>query len=279
MDCGCGSKRSCECGEPMKGLPGSRASLGSMGTRESMATRSRSVAAPGLPAAGARSRVRAAPIGTRSTVPLPAGFDDALKIRVPRVVMVELLFGEADAIVRAEALRLLRLVPDTRLVIAERLLAETPPAFRLDRLTELVRSDPGLEAIETTVTISPLRTSLRVPRVASRSAGPVVPTCLANDFDPRWGTPPATYHDIPLQFDAGRGWYAFDVQQAHRDAPRDLWGQPKWDSIEFARVASSYDASYALQPYRRSLGSPWDFRWILRVDRGPDCSFAPPTSI
>jgi hypothetical protein len=122
-------------------------------------------------------------------VQVPAGFDGgAMTLRIPRAVMVQALFGEANAAVQAEALRLLQRVPAAELPLVERLLGESPPSFRLDRLAEFVRSDPRPEAAEMTVAISPLRPTLRAPRPALSA---LVPTCLVNEFDPRWGTPPS----------------------------------------------------------------------------------------
>ena len=70
---------------------------------------------------------------------------------------------------------------------------------------------------------------------------------------------------------AARGVYAFDRAAALRGARRDAWGRPPWDPAEFARVEDSYAANWALRPYRRSLGSPWEFSWVGAPAGGGRC--------
>jgi hypothetical protein len=100
------------------------------------------------------------------------------------------------------------------------------------------------------------------PPVAYRSSAPVPRQCTVNGFDTIWGTPPSSYLGIAMAFDAQMGVYRFDSGYAARysvDPVTRLASYKPWDLRD---IQTAYSNSLWLQPHRRSLGGPWEFRWI-----------------
>lgn len=234
-------------------------------------------AAPGV-VVGHREPGGRVPIGARSAVPVPAGFDGVRGVPplAPSLV-VQWLFHEAGAEVQRRALEWLEQLPRAALRRVYEQLANLPAAYRLSRLHAWVRSDPSVVLPDPTLAVT--EAALRrapVPRPTLPAAPP--PVCIVNGFDPRWGPPPDSAFGVPLRFDAAKGWYDFDRLDALARVAKTAFGEPAWDRLEFRRLASAYDEGYALQPFRRALGSPWEHRFVLRIDRAAPCLAPQPSS-
>ncbi len=273
--CGCGQKAS-KCGCAEKHRRGGGPDRAPIGVRQAGGVDGTERTAPGIQASTRTRRTVEAPIGTRSAVPVPDGFDGLGGLRMPVAAMVQRMFGASDALTQQEAARLMELIPTARLAAVMTILMQQPPEYRLDRLRELAETEAASVTPDPVVAVSALRTSLaKTPRVWSPEPTAPSDVCLVNGFDPRWGAPPSAYAEIPLRFDSTKGWYDFDRIDAARRAPRTPFGQPTWDPVEYDRLAGAYDQFFVLQPYRRAMGSPWEFRWIQRIDRGRMCVATP----
>jgi hypothetical protein len=88
---------------------------------------------------------------------------------------------------------------------------------------------------------------------------------LTNGFDPRWGTPPATYEGVALAFEPTTGTYAFDRAYALAHSPKDSAGRPLHDTFALDRLERGYGSNLVLAPWKPTLSSPWSFRWQARV--------------
>lgn len=218
------------------------------------------------------------PIGARSAVPVPSGFDGSGVALVPsRALLVQQHFGDDGALVQRRALELLAQLPNAALRRVSSQLVDVPAAYRLVRLESLVRADPSLVPSDPTLAVSEVglrRVPVPVPTLPATPPS----VCVVNGFDPRWGMPPDAVFGIPLRFDAARGWYDFDRGDALARVAKTAFGEPAWDRFEFGRLAAAYDEGYVLQPFRRALGSPWEHRFVRPVDRGPTCSASPAPS-
>jgi hypothetical protein len=85
--------------------------------------------------------------------------------------------------------------------------------------------------------------------------------CLTNGFDERWGSPPSTYKDIALRFDPAVGAYRFDFGYAISASPGAREGRPDYERFVFDGVQRNFEAGMLLFPFRRTLASPWEYRW------------------
>ncbi len=208
------------------------------------------------------------PLGTRPTVPEPESFLLPMVPRepIPLGTILSELFPGASSVVLQQAEQYFRSLRFDFWLAARAEVALRPPQMRLAALQEIAeregRIPPWDLAAARTFTYRMATPSPLPLRTAAAPPQPVK-TCIVNDFDPRWGTPPAAYMSIPLQFDASTGYYVFDEAYALRNAPkRD--GQPPWSALDRDQMRSAYGRDFALQPFRRSLASPWEFRWVPR---------------
>lgn len=234
-------------------------------------------AAPGV-VGGHREPGGRVPIGARSAVPVPAGFDGVLgALPLAPSQVAQWLFHDAGDEVRRRAIDWLEQFPSAALRRVYEQLANLPAAYRLSRLHALVRRDPSMAPLDPTLAVTEVALQeVPVPRPTLPAATP--PVCSVNGFDPQWGPPPASAFGVPLRFDAAKGWYDFNRLDALARVAKTAFGEPVWDRLEFHRLASAYDEGYALQPFRRALGSPWEHRFVLRNDRGAPCDPYQPTS-
>jgi len=300
MSCGCGSSKKvasagpCGCAAPTAaygsnhgdawaaptvptGVPiGDGSTGGSMGSRLSVPW------GGGGAGNGGRSRTpstRAVPIGVRPTVPEPTPFLPGSYPGLPGSIGQDLadLFPSGRRVILDQAEIALRKIPESRRPAAVAALLQVPEQLRLTQLLRissmngeipdhLPGSPAGLpqgDAAETW-SIDGALSSARTRQVAPPPAPQQV--CLVNGYDPRWGPPPPSYLGVPLQFDVLSGSYVFDQAWAIKNSPRISHGQQAWSRADYNRIKTSYERSgLTLQPFRRSISSPWEFRWVVHT--------------
>jgi hypothetical protein len=284
MGCSRTSNKPCGCGS-CSGTASSERSGGGSTTGRSGSIGSRLSAAWGARAslaARASTRARRPPsIGSRPSAPESTPFSLAVDPTdaVRDVIAMLDFFFPTGTSGRAEAFQLLMTLEPWQRERAMAAIGRVAPGARLDALKGYL-AKPEPPPVEPPAPPSP---PISAPQYVSIIAGgrgrmvPLIPgsapplkptptpTCIVNGFDPRWGTPPADWKSVALQFDATTGAYRFDLRWALLHSPQDAFGHPLYSAFDFQKVKDNYGWQLWLQPYRTNVSSPWEFRWIPAV--------------
>ncbi len=220
------------------------------------------------------------PIGARPSVAEPKPFEARIFPNDRNVfgqIVYEIFGGELSGM-QDDVIRMVNRIPPDKWPGVRDFLFGVPRPVRMPALSQLVISagvidpigrmyplpDPTslTPAVPVRVTYSPVQRSGII-----YAPPPPEPqrVCLINGYDPRWGAPPDTYKNIALPFDPSSGVYAFDRAYADRNSPTAGQGRPLYSDFEFSQLANFYASGWqVLQPFKRSMASPWEFRWVFR---------------
>jgi hypothetical protein len=265
--CGCGST------SPATGASGARAAT-SPGLPAPVRTSS---ASSGVSSRSTSPRVleRASPIGTRPTVPVRDPFEVRFRPSEANSIpgLVHDGFAGLGGPLQHQVIDLLGRLPAAVLPrVRDYLLTFSDVGMRLDALQRVVDANghvpdlPAPSPADDPATPSVHYLTAGDQPVFSVPAPPAPQrVCLTNGFDPRWGTPPATYEGVALAFEPASGTYAFDRAYALAHSPKDSAARPLYDTFALDRLERGYGSNLVLAPWKPTLSSPWDFRWQARV--------------
>ena len=278
MSCGCNGSGASSAGyRNAKSDCGCRGAGGSIGSRLSMPWGGTLAALP-----ASEPPPRPVPIGARPSVPETQPFEARIFPNDRNVFgdIVYGVFGGELLIMQGDVVRMVNRIPPDRWPAVRDYLFTVPVGFRMPALSQLVmtagvidpvgRMYPLPDPVSPVPEPPPLQVTYSITQRPGIIYAPPPPepqrVCLINGYDPRWGTPPGTYKNIALPFDASSGVYEFDRAYADRNSPTAGAGRPLYSDFDFSQLANFYGSGWqVLQPFKRSMASPWEYRWVFRA--------------
>jgi hypothetical protein len=218
---------------------------------------------------------RVAPIGTRPTVPVRDPFEVRFRPAEANSIpgLIYDCFSGLGGPLQHLVIDLLKRLPaEVFPRLRDYLLRFTDVPMRLDVLQRVVDANGHVPDLpDPSPADDPATPSVHYLAAGDQPVyfvpAPPAPqrVCLTNGFDPRWGTPPATYQGVALAFEPNTGSYAFDRAYALANSPKDSARRPLYDTFAFDQVERGYGSNLVLAPWKPTLSSPWTFRWQARV--------------